>query len=109
MKKLIIRYKCYVLRVHTSENNTTILNSYRIKNLSDMKAIIEHIKKRSSKDMAINKRSVSGMIYEWRTHNLLYSLGIEKDRTKSVDLNTNQPWYVKVAYFCMSPFYFHFS
>lgn len=87
MERIIIRHKNSVLRVHISEDNTTIFNSYRIKNLSDMKAIIHHIRKRFSNNMSIHKRSINSMIHEWRVHNLLYSFGIEKDRTKSVDLN----------------------
>lgn len=49
------------------------------------------------------------MVNEWSVHNLLYSLGIQKDRTKDVDLNINQHWYIKVGYFLLSPIYFIFN
>lgn len=74
-----------------------------------MKEILELIKAEASAEMAINKRNIFSMIYEWRTHNLLYTLGIAKDRTGSVDLNIGQPWYIKVLYAIISPFYLHFS
>lgn len=109
MKKIIVTHKNFVLKVHISEDNTTIFDSYQVKSPWDMESIIYYIKREASDDMAINKRNISSMIYEWRTHNLLYSLGILKDRVKDVDLNTNQPWYVKALYFILSPLYLHFS
>ena len=109
MKKIIVRHKDFALKVHISEDNTTIFDSYKAKSPGDMKFIIYYIKGSVSDDMAINKRNVSSMIYEWSTHNLFYSLGILRDRTKDVDLNINQPWYAKALYFVLSPFYLHFS
>ena len=109
MKKLIIRHKDFILKVHASENNTTIFDSYLVKSPWDMESIIYYIKAETSDEYAVNKRNIPGMIYEWRVHNLLYSLGIKRDRTKDVDLNINQPWYIKAAYTILSPFYFHFS
>lgn len=109
MKKLIIRHKDFILKVHASEDNTTIFDSYKVKSPWDMKSIIYCIKAEASDKMAINKRNISSMIYEWRTHNLLYALGIMRDRVKSVDLNTGQPWYIKALYAIISPFYFNFS
>ena len=108
MKKLIIRHKDFTLKVHISEDNTTIFDSYQVKSPWDMESIIYYIKAEASDEMAINKRNISSMIYEWRTHNLLYALGIMRDRTGSVDLNIGQPWYIKALYAIISPFYFHF-
>lgn len=109
MKKMIVRHKNFALKVHVSEDNTTILDSYQVKSPFDMESIIYYIKGKSSDDMAINNRGILGMIHEWRVHNLLYSLGVQKDRTRSVDLNISQPWYIKVIYTILSPFYLHFS
>ena len=109
MKKLIIRHKDFILKVHASENNTTIFDSHLVKSPWDMESIIYYIKAETSDEYAINKRNVSSMIYEWRVHNLLYSLGILRDRVKDVNLNTGQPWYIKALYFILSPFYFHFK
>lgn len=109
MKKLIIRHKDFILKVHASENNTTIFDSHLVKSPWDMESIIYYIKAETSDEYAINKRNISSMIYEWRVHNLLYSLGILRDRVKDVDLNTGQPWYIKSLYFILSPFYFHFK
>lgn len=73
-----------------------------------MLGILYKIQEEADDNSAINKRGVWGMVHEWRTHNLLYALNIQRDRTRSVDLNLNQPWYIKVAYPLLSPFYLHF-
>lgn len=108
MKRMIIEHKDFILKVNSSENNTTIFDSYKVSKSSDMKSIIKGIRTKAPKNYAINKRSIFGMINEWRVHNLLYSFGIKRDRTKDVDLDTEQPWYMKVAYFILSTFYFNF-
>lgn len=110
MKQIIIRYKDKSYRVTISGTNTNILDSYSIKSITDMRNIIKEVKNKvSDNSMAIHHRSLFSMMNEWRVHNLLYSFGIQKDRTKSVDLDLNQPWYMKVAYILLSPLYFHFS
>lgn len=44
-------------------------------------------------------RSMASLRREWATHNLLYALGIKRERTADVDLNAGQKWYVRFAYF----------
>lgn len=109
MKKLIIEYKDYVLKVHASKTNTTIFNSHEVRSPIDMGYIISSIRNKVSKNYAINKRDMYSMGHEWRAHNLLYSLGIMRSRTKDVDLNINQTWYIKMLYSILSLFYFHFK
>ena len=109
MKKLIIRYKDFILKVHASKDNTYIQDSYKVKRIDEMQDILWMIQSEvEDASMAINKRGVWSMTHEWRAHNLLYSLGIEKDRTGSVDLNLNQPWYARLGYKVLSLFYFHY-
>lgn len=50
------------------------------------------------------KRSVNNIRREWAAHNLAYSLGIRRDRTADVDLNFEQKWYEKLAYFVIGSF-----
>lgn len=107
MEKIVIEHKGYILKVNISEANTCILNSYKVKRVLDMINILHKIQCVAKSTDAINKRKVSGMVCEWRTHNLLYSLSVERDRTRSVDLDIGQPWYMKVAYTILSLFYPH--
>lgn len=108
MKKLIIRYKDFILKVHISERDTCILNSYKVENYPDMKKILESIREEIPLS-SVSKRSINSMVQEWRVHNLFYFLGIKRSRTASVNLEFPQPWYFKCLYFLFSPFYFHFK
>lgn len=109
MKRIIIQYNSFILKVNLDHDNTCILDSYKVKDMPDMENILWMIQSESEdSEMAVNKRGVWGMVNEWRVHNLLYSLGIQRDRTRSVDLNINQPWYMRLIYTIISPFYLHF-
>lgn len=44
-------------------------------------------------------RSEGNIRREWASHNLAYSLGIKRSKTKDCDLNFEPKWYVKLAYF----------
>ena len=43
-------------------------------------------------------RSRKSLKREWGVHNVLYSLGIARARTKDCDLNYQQRWYVSLGY-----------
>jgi hypothetical protein len=110
-KHVIITYNNYVIKASLYPDDTTIEASWRFKSIKDMKAILLLLRdqtKLSSIKFAVNKRSLFSMINEWRVHNLLYSFGIHRDLTESVDLNTGQKWYVKTLYTLLSPLYLHF-
>lgn len=92
------------LHLIISTNNIHIEDSYTITNPVDMRNILNdtieflnanHI----TIDTPFNHRSICSMIYEWKTHNNLYKLNIEPDRTKSTDLDYPQKWYMKIFYF----------
>lgn len=89
-------------------NVTRIENSFQIRSIKEMKTVInstktiskEHCKK--YKKYAIHVRTIFGMICEWRAHNLLWSLGIKRECTKTVDLEIKVKWYYKIGYFVLS-------
>lgn len=112
MKRIIIRYKDRSFKVNISKDNTCILDSYTVYSIKDMIGILYEIQDKALEEaelMAVHKRTVLSMVNEWRVHNLLYSLNIQRHRTKNVDLDINQPWYMKIIYTILSPFYLHFS
>ena len=43
-------------------------------------------------------RSRFSLETEWACHNFLYALGIAQERTKDVDLDYPQKWYLRIAY-----------
>lgn len=88
------------------EDNSVVKNSYKIQKTSDIKSFLKKIKddERYS-DTTIGLRNFNGLVREWEAHNLLYNIGILKDRTGSVDFELNPKWYFKVGYFLISLFY----
>lgn len=83
--------------------NIHIVDSYKISKLN-FGVVLDN---RESKARAegnkdeievFDHRSRFSMKMEWTCHNALYGLGIARDRTKDVDLDYPQKWYMKVAY-----------
>lgn len=59
-------------------------------------AVLSWIEERHNSN--VWKRSALSLMREWATHNLCYALDIHRDRTRDVDLNCEQLWYVRLAY-----------
>ena len=89
--------------INWSTNNIHIEDSYKYVHIKDMKEVLMYIKSQNP----TWPRSMFGMINEWRAHNFLYNIGIYKDRTRSVDLESNIKWYLNIGYFCLSLLYWH--
>lgn len=90
------------VEVVLSDNVATIINSYKIKKLSHMIDVVKWLK---SYDEPVTQQSIFIMVSEWRAHNLLYWLNIEKDRTANVDIDINA-WWMKLSYAIISMLYF---
>ena len=106
MKEINIKYSKYIINVLLSINNTSIADSYRIRRIDDMVNVLKKIRNTCDNSYAIHKRSIFGMVNEWRVHNLLYFLHIKRRRIGTVDLNINQSIWAKIAYTLLSVFYF---
>ena len=85
-----------------SDSVATIINSYKIKKLSHMIDVVKWLK---SYDKPVTQQSIFIMVAEWRAHNLLYWLNIEKDRTAHANIYINN-WWNKLAYAVEAIFYF---
>ena len=81
-----------------TETNIHIVDSYKIKKKDDMIAILASIRKDAAALGYHYKRSDKSWLKEWRSHNLLYDLGIEEDRTDSVDLSEKESRFRLFAY-----------
>ena len=90
------------IHITLSDSVITILDSYKVKRLKHMREVIDWVK---TYDTTVCKRSWISLVSEWRAHNLLYWLGIEKDRTTHCDLNEESCIH-KVLYIIGSLVYF---
>lgn len=108
-KNILMWFNNHCHKVHFSDDNINISESYLIKNWSDMKQFLNNLYHHCPNSPVIQQRSTASLIHEWRTHNLCWELGIMPDRVKDVDLNLGQSWWVKVLYVIFSPFYLHFK
>lgn len=90
-----------------SQNNLKIIDSYKIKTIKNMKYVIDSARQKCDESYVIHKRSMYSLINEWRAHNLLYDLHIQRERTKDVDLD-NETLLRKICYSILSIFYLHY-
>ena len=79
------------------ENRIKIYDSYKVTNLDLMLDELNKLKELYPDHPTWN-RSMHSLKLEWAAHNLLYALGYKKDKTKDVDLDYPQKWYMKIAY-----------
>ena len=96
------KYNIDKLEVHLSDDCATIYNSHKIKKISHMLDVIKCIKQYSK---PVTEQNTIVMLAEWRVHNLLYWLNIERDRTAHCDINVNS-WWMKTLYVTLSLLYF---
>lgn len=80
-----------------TENNIHIENSCDILK-NDFQGVLSLIKREYPGNKVLENRSVKSMEREWCVHNWCYAHGIAKERTRSVDLNWPQRWWVKAIY-----------
>lgn len=105
MKEVIIQYNEPFTKAYLSLDNTSIVDSYKIRDIKGMSYILKELRKIVDNSFAINKRNLFGMICEWGSHNLLYILNIKRERTKTVDLNMNQSVFTTYVYTLLFIFY----
>lgn len=84
--------------ITVTDNNIHIKDSYLFTGKSIKIDVINKLKKLYKNSTVLKKRSTYSLVSEWTTHNRLYKLGIERERTKDADLNYPLKWYVCLAY-----------
>lgn len=87
----------YNLPVVITKKTITIFNSYNITNKEKQTEILKQI---YNKDPYINtrKRKIKDSVLEWRTHNLLYKLGLFKSHCKDCDLDEDEAFHRMICY-----------
>ena len=93
-----LTYNGMTIKVKFSAKNVQIVDSYKVRKVADMKAIIKLVKAEAKKRGLKYKRSDSSWLTEWKAHNYMYDKGTERDRTASVDLDEGLGTLKKLAY-----------
>ena len=88
-----------------SKDNIHIMDSYKVRKSSDMKAILEIIREEATNRGFTYRRSISSWLTEWKAHNTLSARNIETERTLFVDLNEDESIIRRLGYFVLSLFY----
>lgn len=73
------------MQVDYRETYTKVYDSYKYSNEEIEQAVEEIMQKRKELGLSVT-RTKSSYISEWKSHNRLYRLGIQRSRTKDVDL-----------------------
>lgn len=105
MYNMSFTYENNLIRVQYSNSNIHIFDSYKIKRKQDMERILSIIQCASFNRGIFYTRRMNSWVREWKAHNVLYKLGIKKERAKGVNLNENESILRKFGYFILSLFY----
>ena len=73
------------MQVDYRETYTKVYDSYKYSNEEIEQAVEEIMQKRKELGLSVT-RTKSSYISEWKSHNRLYRLGVQRSRTKDVDL-----------------------
>lgn len=80
----MIYFKVQGLDIQMSETNIKILNSYTQTNKDEMFEILTIIRNKAP-SLYVSERTLENMVGEWIAHNICYTLGICRSRTKDTD------------------------
>lgn len=85
------------LSIKYSDENTTIVNSYLLKDDELNDIALSLMQEREKRGLEVT-RSLQSYKAEIKVHNILYYLGIAPNRTKSADLEENISEFKEIAY-----------
>ena len=93
------------LSIYIGIDYITIYNSYTVTSRKEMYKIINKFKT-DCPNHNVAQISSYLLVCEWASHNICYKLNICPERTKHVDLNCDNPWWVKLGYLIVGSFYY---
>ena len=73
------------MQIEYHEGYTKVYDSYQYTDAEIKKAVKMIIEKRKELGLSVT-RTESSYVSEWKSHNRLYKLGVQRSRTKDVDL-----------------------
>ena len=87
----------HIVKYSLTTTNLHIEDSYQIPG-RDFREILTDISRENPGAFLFKARSICSMSLEWATHNFLYEIGYQRERTCDADLDYPQKWYYRVAY-----------
>lgn len=87
----------HVVQYSLTTTNLHIVDSYQIPG-RDFREVLKDIRIENPGSFLFKARGICGMCLEWSTHNFLYKIGYQRERTQDVDIDYPQKWYYKVGY-----------
>lgn len=77
----------------------TIYDSYKVRKWN-MRPVLKRVRRDADMETDVFKRSIFSLKMEWICHNFLYFVGIERERTKDVDLDNpcDQPEWMYILF-----------
>ncbi|WP_298061702.1 hypothetical protein [uncultured Rikenella sp.] len=94
--KLTNKLNNNIIYCELTNNNISILNSYKIKSKKEMKIFLEVL------PLYTIKRNINSCLNEWVAHNRLYKLGLFKEHTINTDLSKNESILRRIGYYLLS-------
>ena len=93
------------LSITFDKNNIHIHDSYKVKTTESMRFVLQLVKYAAANRNIVYKRTMKSWLREWKAHNILYKLNIQRPRSQHTDLNENESVKRRFAYFILSLFY----
>lgn len=79
-----------IMGEQNGDPNATIVSSYNIKSKDERYEILSILSMYEYEHPSEWNRTIDSMRVEWEVHNMLYTLGISRDRTQDVDLDNSE-------------------
>lgn len=95
---ILVEYSVNVTNVH-------ILNAYKYSKFG-FREIITDIKKMNPDNFTLQNRKNFSIILDWSLNNLLYRFGINREKTRDLDINPKTSMFRKVTAFLLMPLSF---
>lgn len=102
---MTLTYGKYKITYTPVKGTVQIVDSYKITKRADMNAIVKLVRAEALKLGFKYKRSNGSWVTEWRAHNYMYDKGIDRAKSKSVDLNDNESRLKLASYNVLSALY----
>ena len=90
--------------INFNQFNIHIVDSYKVKRKKDMKLILSCIEGAAFNKGIFYSRTDNSWIREWKSHNMLYKLGLFKSHTRDTDLEEKESIFRRIGYFVMTIF-----